>query len=134
MTFLTASDNNSGLPKIRRRRLVLLSALTVGVLLYLFAPWDAPAISRANMGSLMRKKVAVDEIYGLLHVVAGNREQQHVLSNVDLDPTVPLALSAYAPEDLSLDWNKEKDLINDHYPVVVFSKVCVHSYSTQLSP
>lgn len=111
---------------MRRRRLILLFTLAIGVLLYLFAPWGIPSISRANMGQLMRtKNVAVDEIYGLLHVVTGDNEQEHVLSKADLDPTVPLALSVYAPENPSLNWRKEKASIDEIYPVVVFSKVCV---------
>ena len=66
----------------------------------------------------------VGEIYGLLHLVTGDNEQEHVLSNVHLDPTVPVEMSVYAAGDTSIDWEKERDIINEQYPIVVFSKVC----------
>ena len=65
------------------------------------------------------------EIYGLLHLVTGdNNEQEHVLNDVHLDPTVTVDMSVYAAGDTSIDWEKERDIINEHYPIVVFSKVC----------
>jgi hypothetical protein len=66
----------------------------------------------------------VEEIYGLLHLVSGDHEQEHVLSNaVHLDPTVPIELSFYADGDTSLNWTIERDTINKNYPIMVFSKV-----------
>lgn len=76
------------------------------------------------MGQLIKpKKLAVEEIYGLLHLVTG--DQAHVLNKADMDPTTPLAMDIYAAGDSTLDWHKEMALINAEYPVVIFSKVCV---------
>ena len=121
-----------GLP-IRRRRITLLLSLIVGILFFLFVPWELPpaleslrfnSISRANVASLMKNK-QVDEIYGLLHLVTGDHEQEHVLSNaVELNPTEAIDLSFYAAGDTTLNWSKERDSIDKEYPLVVFSKVC----------
>ena len=70
------------------------------------------------------KKVEVGEIYGLLHLVTGDNEQEHVLSNVHLDPTVSVDMSVYAAGDTSINWEKEREIIDENYPVIVFSKVC----------
>lgn len=110
-------------PRVRRRRLALLIVLLAGVLLFLFAPLEIPGISRANMGQLIKsKKLPVEEIYGLLHLVTGDHEQEHVLNKVDLDPTTPLGMNVYAAGDITLDWHKEMAHINEEYPIVVFSK------------
>ena len=122
------STKSTGTPRVRRRRLALLVVLLAGILLFLFAPWEIPGISRANVGQLIKqKKLAVEEIYGLLHLVTGDHEQAHVLNKVDLDPTTPLAMAIYAAGDSTLDWHKEMALINAEYPVVIFSKVRVCS-------
>lgn len=102
-------------------------------------PWELPpslkdrnfqsALSRANIAKLVQSKIAassgakVDEIYGLLHLVAGDIETEHILSQaVDLDPTKPIKLSVYAAGNHSIDWNKEVRELNEKHPVVVFSK------------
>lgn len=117
---------------IRRSRLIICIILLVGVLFFTFVPWELPSslqglglegISRANVAQLIKSK-QVDEIYGLLHLVTGDHEQEHVLSNaVHLDPTLPIELSVYAAGDITLNWAKERDTINENYPIVVFSKV-----------
>jgi aromatic ring-cleaving dioxygenase len=102
---------------------------------FYFVPWELPpslksadfsnSFSRANVAQLIKsKKVEVGEIYGLLHLVTGDNEQEHVLSNVHLDPTVSVEMSVYAAGDTSIDWEKEKETIDKNYPIVVFSKVC----------
>jgi len=117
---------------IRRRRVILfIVTLLVGILFFVFVPWELPpslrglglgGISRANVAQLIKSK-RVGEIYGLLHLVTGDHEQEHVLGNaVQLDPTVPIELSVYAAGD-TLDWTIERDTINKNYPIVVFSKV-----------
>jgi hypothetical protein len=124
-----------GVP-FRRRRFTFFIILLVGMLFFLFVPWELPSsfqdldfssISRAKVAQLMKsKKAPVEEIYGLLHLVTGDHEQEHVLSNaVHLDPTVPLELSIYAAGDATLDWHKEMESLNKKYPIIIFSKVCV---------
>ncbi|KAF9478785.1 thioredoxin-like protein [Pholiota conissans] len=124
-------------PIRRRRTTTFFLVLLVGTLF--FVPWELPSsfqdldlsgISRSNVVQLMKsKKEPVQEIYGLLHLVTEDHEQEHVLSNaVHLDPTVPLDLSVYAAGDTTLDWQMEQDTINKEYPVIVFSKTyCPHS-------
>jgi len=118
---------------IRRRRFILGGILLVGVFLFFFSPWEMPvsfeganlsSISRASVAKLTKsKKPEVGEIYGLLHLVTGDNEQEHVLSNaVQLDPTLPVELAFYAAGDATLDWEKERARIDDSYPVIVFSK------------
>ena len=76
----------------------------------------------------------VGEIYGLLHLVTGDNEQEHVLSNVHLDPTVSVEMSVYAAGDTSINWEKERDVIDENYPIVVFSKVfCLLNLNVNLS-
>ncbi|KAF5321848.1 hypothetical protein D9619_001468 [Psilocybe cf. subviscida] len=122
---------------IRRRRLTLFLTLIVGILFFLFVPWELPSaleslrsnsMSRANVASLMKNK-KVDEIYGLLHLVTGDHEQEHVLSNaVELNPTEAIELSFYAAGDAKLNWSKERDMIDKEYPLIVFSKTyCPYS-------
>lgn len=125
---------------IRRRRLILFIILLVGILFFAFVPWELPSslkglglegISRANVAQLIKSK-KVDEIYGLLHLVTGDHEQEHVLSNaVHLDPTLPIELSVYAAGDTALNWTTERDTINENYPIVVFSKVSKTDYYVQ---
>ena len=119
----------------RRRRFGLLIFIALGFFFFYIVPWELPpsldsggfsSFSRANVAQLLKskKKVEVGEIYGLLHLVTGDNEQEHVLNNVHIDPTVPVEMSIYAAGDTSINWEKERDTINEHYPIVVFSKVC----------
>ena len=123
----------------RRRRLGLLFIISIGLFFFFyFVPFELPpslskegfsSFSRANVAQLLKskKKVEVGEIYGLLHLVTGDNEQEHVLSNVQLDPTVSVEMSVYAAGDSSINWEKERDIINEQYPIVVFSKVCCYN-------
>ena len=117
---------------LRRRRFGLFVFILLAFFFYL-VPWELPpslrgaglsGFSRANVARLLKSKVEIGEIYGLLHLVTGDNEQEHVLSNVHLDPTVPVEMSVYAAGDMSLDWEKEREIIDTNYPIVVFSKVC----------
>ncbi|KAH9485536.1 Glutaredoxin-C1 [Psilocybe cubensis] len=123
-----ALKHSKGVNTIRRRRFTLGAILLVGVLLFFFVPWEIPlsfgtTLSRANVARLTKsKKGKVGEIYGLLHLVTGDHEQEHVLSNaVQLDPTLPIDLSFYGGQT-ALDWSVERDYIDTKYPVIVFSK------------
>jgi len=128
---------------VRRRRVILFIILLVGILFFAFVPWEFPSslkglglegISRANVAQLIKSK-KVEEIYGLLHLVTGDHEQEHVLSNaVHLDPTVPIELSVYAAGDTTLNWTTERDTINENYPIVVFSKVSNLDQYIHLTP
>ncbi|KAF9567936.1 thioredoxin-like protein [Agrocybe pediades] len=123
---------------IRRRR-IFLGILLTGAFLFFFVPWEIPlalrdaslsSLSRASIAKLSKpKKSEVKEIYGLLHLVTGDNEQEHVLSNaVDFNPTVPIDLDLYAAGNKHLDWDKERDRIDSEYPVIVFSKTyCPYS-------
>ncbi|KAF8813880.1 hypothetical protein BYT27DRAFT_7180654 [Phlegmacium glaucopus] len=129
----------------RRRRFGLLIFILLGFFFY-FVPWELPPslkgadfsyLSRANVAQLIKsKKVEVGEIYGLLHLMTGDNEQEHVLSNVHLDPTVSVEMSVYAAGDTSIDWEKERKSIDVNYPIVVFSKrlipirQSIHSFSS----
>lgn len=116
---------------VRRRRFVIGCLLLGGILLFFFFPWEIPFslrdanISRASIAKLTKSsKTEVGEIYGLLHLVTGDNEQEHVLSNaVQLDPTHPIDIAIYAAGDTNLNWQKERDRIDEEYPVIVFSKV-----------
>lgn len=137
MSPLYPRDPKAFAVPFRRRRFTFFIILLVGILFFLFVPWELPSsfqdldfssISRAKVAQLMKsKKAPVEEIYGLLHLVTGDHEQEHVLSNaVHLDPTVPLDLSIYAAGDATLNWHKERESLNEEYPIIIFSKVCVY--------
>lgn len=139
-----ASKHGKGIASpIRRRRFLLGAFLLVSILCFFFFPWEIPlslrsaslsGLSRASVARLTKsKKGEVGEIYGLLHIVTGDHEQEHVLSNaVQLDPTLPVELSFYAG-DSTLDWYKERERIDLHYPVIVFSKVNTQFHSRDSS-
>ncbi|ESK93842.1 glutaredoxin domain protein [Moniliophthora roreri MCA 2997] len=125
---------------IRRRRFIALM-LTAVVFFLLFlrgAEWELPDVlkdagvplSKGNFAHYVKRptwmtKPKVDEIYGLIHLVTNeDEEHQHVLSSApDLDPTEPVDMNLYAPgEEKDVDWEKEVSMLNEKYPVVVFSK------------
>jgi hypothetical protein len=125
---------------IRRRRLLYFAVLLLAAICIFGVPWELPpslkdgnlqsALSRANIAKLVQSKMAassgakVDEIYGLLHLVTGDTENEHILSQaVDLDPTKAISLTVYAAGNTSIDWRREVGNVNEKYPVVVFSKV-----------
>lgn len=124
------------LASIRRRRCAIITSLLVGFFFFYFIPWGLPpslrdvgitGMSRASVAQLVKTKklpMKIDEIYGLLHLVTGDNEREHVLSNaVHLDPTHPIDMSIYAAGEIDLDWEKESKFLNKEYPIVVFSKV-----------
>ena len=134
MTTQYSRDTKGLCSPFRRRRFAVLIFILFGLFFFYFVPWELPpslkstgfsSVSRANVAQLLKSKKEVGEIYGLLHLVTGDNEQEHVLSNVHLDPTVSVEMSVYAAGDTHLDWEKEREFIDKNYPIVVFSKVCV---------
>lgn len=99
------------------RRLLFITVL-LGAL-YFLGP-QSIRDSGSSLVALIKPKPAlkVDEIFGLLHLVAD--ETEHVLTAVD--PTEPVDLSVYAAGK-QFNWNKEMKRLNEEHPVVVFSKV-----------
>ena len=123
---------------IRRRRFVFFALLLVVSIFTFGVPWELPpslkdgnlqsALSRASISKLLQSKLksgpTVDEIYGLLYLVTGDTENEHILSQTaELNPTKPISLTIYAAGNSSIDWSSEVDELNEKYPVVVFSKV-----------
>lgn len=124
----------------RRRRLLFLTVISFGLFLLFRGSIDLPSalkdvgvpnLSRANIAHLVKsesqllKPKAVDEVFGLIHLVTGDTENEHVLSHLpDFDPTKPVDMTVYAPGEKGIDWNKEVARLNEQYPLVVFSKVC----------
>lgn len=131
----------SARPPLRRRRFIFFAILLVTALFVFGVPWELPpslkdgnlqsALSRANIANLVQSKLGassdakVNEIYGLLHLVTSGAENEHILSQADLDPTKPISLKVYAAGNTTIDWVKEVEILNEEYPIVVFSKVCL---------
>ncbi|KAF5346314.1 hypothetical protein D9758_011485 [Tetrapyrgos nigripes] len=140
---------------IRRRRFLLYTVLALlSVFLFFHTTgisWELPSIlkdsnlpslSRANIVSLVKFKqdssqgsqkskfdAKVDEIYGLIHLVTGeDEENQHVLVNMrEFDPTEPVGMDVYAPGEV-VHWQEEAERLDEVYPMVVFSKTfCPYS-------
>ncbi|KAJ7623587.1 thioredoxin-like protein [Roridomyces roridus] len=123
----------------RRRRILLVVVLLVGFIYFFGSPLQLPdalkdvsgSVSRANIAQLVKPQKAqkpVDEIYGLIHLVTGDNEQEHILGHTEgLDPTKPVDMGVYAA-GTKLDWSKRVRELNDEYPLVVFSKTyCPYS-------
>lgn len=125
---------------IRRSRLILFTVIVVGALFFYNVPWELPAsvrdtgittLTRANIAQLLKPKtpaplpdLPMEEIFGLLHLVTGDREHEQILSKIpDLDTSDPLDYSVYAAGKKDIDWFTEVKKLNEHYPIVVFSKV-----------
>lgn len=119
---------------IRPRRFIFFTALIcLGV--YFVVPssiWQLPdalkdieGLSRANIVSLVKSPpTTVDEIYGLIHLVTGDTENEHILVHQSgLDPTQPVDMGIYAAGQKDVDWPEVQKQLNLHFPVVVFSKV-----------
>lgn len=131
----------SARPPMRRRRFIFFAILLFAALFVFGVPWELPpslkdgnlqsALSRANIAKLVQSKLGassdakVNEIYGLLHLVTGGAENEHILSQADLDPTKPISLKVYAAGNTTVDWVREAETLNEEYPIVVFSKVCL---------
>ncbi|KAF9270095.1 thioredoxin-like protein [Marasmius fiardii PR-910] len=125
---------------IRRRRFItLILAVLIVVLLFVrTSEFELPEVlkdagvplSKGNFAHVMKEKLRfsqteVNEIYGLIHLVTNDdHEHQHVLSqSPKFDPTKPVDMKLYAPgEEDEVDWGKEVEMLNERYPVVVFSK------------
>lgn len=114
--------------RVHKRRIILFIICLVGLSFLSITQWKLPvailpSISRANVARLMGSR-AVEEIYGILHVVT--TEHEHTLSGTDLpvNPISPNDLSSYT-KDPTLNWRKERERIDQNYPVIVFSKVCI---------
>ncbi|KAJ6594477.1 thioredoxin-like protein [Mycena capillaripes] len=124
----------SGSSPIRRRRFILLVIGIVGFIYFFGSPFRLPAalkdvsgISRANIVQLVKPRsktpAKVGEIFGLLHLVTGDSEHEHILGHTEsFDPTKPVDMALYAAGKEDLDWNERVRELNEHYPLVVFSK------------
>lgn len=124
-------------PPIRRRRFIVVVIALVGFIYFFGSPFrlpealkDVPGLSRANIVQFVKPKsktsAKVDEIFGLLHLVTGDSEHEHILGHTEsFDPTKPIDMSLYAAGKDDVDWNKRAQEINEQYPLVVFSKVSI---------
>jgi hypothetical protein len=113
----------------RRRRIIFFSLLIITIIFFFGAPWELSSalkeagvvptgLSRANIVSLVKPN-KVDEIYGLLHFVT--RNDQILLSTpTELDPSKPIDLGVYG--SAKEDWKKNVEVLNEEFPVIVFSK------------
>ncbi|KXN90948.1 Glutaredoxin-C4, chloroplastic [Leucoagaricus sp. SymC.cos] len=116
-------------------RLFIIVCVLLGLSWALGLSWELPETwkdtgiltsSRARIAEALKakKQNTVDEIYGLLHLVAAESDEyQHVLNNkMQLDPTKPISLNDYTVGNEDLDWNAEAKRLDTEYPVIVFSK------------
>jgi hypothetical protein len=125
----------SGSTPIRRRRFIFVLLALVGFIYFFGSPFrlptalkDASGISRANIAQLVKGKpktpVKVDELFGLLHLVTGDSEHEHILAHMEsFEPTKAVDMAVYAAGDEEIDWNERVQELNERYPLVVFSKV-----------
>lgn len=140
---MTMSPGSGSSPIRRRRFMVVVIALVVFI--YFFgSPFqlpaalkDVPGISRANIVQLVKPKskatVKVDEMFGLLNLVTGDSEHEHILGHTEsFDPTKPVDMALYAAGKDDLNWNERVKDLNERYPLVVFSKVRGFSPFAQL--
>ncbi|KAJ6507258.1 thioredoxin-like protein [Mycena vitilis] len=122
----------AGTSPIRRRRFLVVVLALVGFIYFFGSPFHLPGalkdVSRANIAQLVKPKpkaptVPVDEMFGLIHLVTGDNEQEHILGHTEsFDPTKPLDMALYAAGKKDVDWNERMQAINEQYPLVVFSK------------
>ncbi|KAJ7665703.1 thioredoxin-like protein [Mycena rosella] len=125
----------SGSSPIRRRRFIVVLIALVGFIYFFGSPFQLPAalkdvsgISRANIVQLVKPKskgaAKVHEIFGLLHLVTGDSEHEHILGHTEsFDPTKPVDMALYAAgANEDMDWNERVRELNERYPLVVFSK------------
>lgn len=133
----------SATPPIRRRRFIVAVVALLTFIYFFGSPFRLPAtlkdvsgISRAKIAYLVKGSPAaanVDEIFGLLHLVTGDSEHEHILGHTEgFDPTKPVDLELYAAGTDNIDWNKRVVELNERYPLVVFSKVSFLSVQTML--
>lgn len=119
----------------RRIRLVLLSIFSLSFLLlfrsYITLPeylkdFDHDIFARVT-GSGGR---AVDEIYGLLHVVT----TEGAVLNDALDWNINQSDLARYSIHHQIDWVAEKKRIDAEFPVIAFSKVCSNVWCCSCGP
>ncbi|PBK95480.1 thioredoxin-like protein [Armillaria gallica] len=127
---------SAGASPIRRRRLIIFVAVLTVFVLYFRSSLTLPeslkdvgdsVLSRASVAKLAltkQRKRPVDEIYGLIHLVTGDVEHEHILSHsmTMLDPTKPLDMRIYAADEGDVDWEAERQALDKQFPLVVFSK------------
>ncbi|KAJ3827787.1 thioredoxin-like protein [Lentinula raphanica] len=112
-----------------RRRLLFIFLTLISVCLYLFVFSNKYDSAIQSLGfSSKSNQPSVDEIYGLISLVTRDSEKsQRVLTANSVDPSKPVAMNAYAARR-GMSWEKEKERLNEEYPVVVFSKTyCPYS-------
>ncbi|KAG7446615.1 thioredoxin-like protein [Guyanagaster necrorhizus] len=134
---MNVSKHSTGASPIRRRRLIIFLAILTAFVLYFRSSLSLPeslkdvgdsVLSRASVAKLAltkQRKRPVDEIYGLIHLVTGDVEHEHILSHsmTMLDPTKPLDMRIYAADEGDdVDWEVERKMLDKRFPVVVFSK------------
>ncbi|KAF7376593.1 Thioredoxin-like protein [Mycena sanguinolenta] len=125
----------SGASPIRRRRFIIVVVALLCFIYFFGSPFRIPAalkdvsgLSRAKIvhlvkGSKGQPSVKVDEIFGLLNLVTGDSEHEHILGHTEgFDPTKPIDMGLYAAGKDDLDWNQRVNELNERYPLVVFSK------------
>ncbi|KAJ7502376.1 thioredoxin-like protein [Mycena galericulata] len=127
----------SGSTPIRRRRFIVVIVALVGFIYFFGSPFHLPealkevsgTVSRANIAHFVKSNsktpVKVDEIFGLLHLVTGDSEHEHILGHTEsFDPTKPVDMAVYAAGSGKddVDWNQRVRELNEQYPLVVFSK------------
>ncbi|KAK0505129.1 thioredoxin-like protein [Armillaria luteobubalina] len=134
---MNPSKMSPGASPVRRRRLIIFIAVLTVFVLYFRSSLSLPeslkdvgdsVLSRASVAKLAltkQRKRPVDEIYGLIHLVTGDVEHEHILSHsmTMLDPTKPLDMSIYAADEGDdVDWEAEREALDKQFPLVVFSK------------
>ncbi|KAJ7287199.1 hypothetical protein C8J57DRAFT_1430862 [Mycena rebaudengoi] len=125
----------SGASPIRRRRFILVVVALLTFIYFFGSPFrlpeslkDVSGLSRANIAKLVTPKgksarAKVDEIFGLLYLVTGDSEHEHILGQVEgFDPTKPVDMALYAAGTEDMDWEAAARGLNERYPLVVFSK------------
>ncbi|KAF7357850.1 Glutaredoxin domain protein [Mycena venus] len=117
----------------RRRRFIIVVVALVCFIYFFGSPFrlpealkDVSGISRAKIVHMVKgpkSQAKVDEIFGLLNLVTGDSEHEHILGHTEsFDPTKPVDMSLYAAGNDDLDWNERVQELNERYPLVVFSK------------
>ena len=126
-----ASDSRRTCSSFRRRRVLLFPALLLTFFILFSRPWSLPplslsgissSISRASIVSLVQGP-PVKEIYGLLHFVTSDDERM-LSHSVEVDPDAPIDLTVYLGGDQP-HWSSHMKRLEEEYPLIVFSKVCV---------
>ncbi|KAJ6498783.1 thioredoxin-like protein [Mycena sanguinolenta] len=125
----------SGTTPIRRRRFLIAIVALLCFIYFFGSPFripgalqDVSGLSRAKIvhlvkGSKGQPPVKVDEIFGLLNLVTGDAENEHILGHTEgFDPTKPIDMGLYAAGKDDLDWSQRVMELNEQYPLVVFSK------------